>query len=151
VSAFFALTSIVLALVVGALVSRLAYKLLAFGAAAANPVPGLLLVGLCLLGSGYGYRRRFFTTSLDCAIGIFAYAMTVILLAVDITGMDAITGMIGTAGIGESGHGGHLHLRGGASHLQGHVDGCGGSGIHHDAGAAGIGETGGLHREVIIT
>jgi len=93
VSAFLALTSIVLAMVVGGLVSRLAYKWLAFGAAA-NPVPGLLLVGVCLLGSGYVYRRRFFTTSLDCAIGVFAYAMTVILLAVDITGMDAITGMI---------------------------------------------------------
>jgi len=94
VSAFLALISIVLAMVVGALVSRLAYKLPAFGAAAANPVPALLLVGSCLLCSGYGYRRRFFTTSFDCAIGIFAYAMTVILFAVDVTGMDAITGMI---------------------------------------------------------
>ena len=93
-SAFLALTSIVVALVVGALASRLAYKLLGFGAAAANPVPGLLLVGLSLLCSGYGYRRRCFTTSIDCAIGIFAYAMTVILFAVDVTGLDAITGMI---------------------------------------------------------
>lgn len=93
-SASLAVASLVLAVVTGSLAFRALYLLIPAVGFTANPLPGLAIVGVCLLFSGYTYRRRFFSTSLDCALGVIVYALAVTLFAVYITGADAVAGFM---------------------------------------------------------
>ena len=93
-SAVLALASLVLAVVVGGLLSRMLYALAGPSGFAANPVPGLMLVGIALLCSGCVYRRWFFTRSRDCGFGVFGYMLIALLFAVYVTGVDAVTGVL---------------------------------------------------------
>ena len=92
--AFLAVAAIVLAVVMGSLAFRALNSLVPAIDFGTHPVPGLIIVGIFLLLSGYTYRRRFFTTTRDCSLGVFAYVLLVLVFAVYVTGADAIAGFL---------------------------------------------------------
>ena len=92
--AFLAVASIVLAVVTGSLAFRALNALFPAIDFDANPVPGLITVGIFLLFSGFVYRRRFFKSTRDCTLGVFAYVLLVLVFAVYVTGADAFAGFM---------------------------------------------------------
>jgi cation transport ATPase len=92
--AFLAVASITLAVVMGSLAFRALSSLFPAIDFAANPVPGLITVGIFLLVSGFTYRRRFFATTRDCSLGVFAYVLLALVFAVYVTGADAFAGFM---------------------------------------------------------